>query len=260
MTAANRALVERFYSALWSPATACALAEHLADGFVEHLYAAGFSRAGLADYVTRRRNAYPDHAVTIHHCLSDGDLVFLFVEEHLADGIDYARAELFRIADGRIAEHWGGQVLDDKNRKNPNDTWRGSHVDRGTDHGARFGAAFEALDARGFDGQELETFAQSRTPDYRQHSPKGGDGRSGLVEILAKAKAAGIKVTMRRYRTIADGDFLVSHRLYDTSPPHPLMTRIYTFDMFRLNAAGQATEHWDVMDEVPDPDLLERMA
>jgi predicted SnoaL-like aldol condensation-catalyzing enzyme len=30
--------------------------------------------------------------------------------------------------------------------------------------------------------------------------------------------------------------------------------------MFRLNADGQAVEHWDVMDEVPDAALLARMA
>ena len=58
---------------------------------------------------------------------------------------------------------------------------------------------------------------------------------------------------------ILDGDFVVSHRLYDTKPTHPLMNRIYTFDMFRLNADGKAVEHWDVMDDVPSEEMLAKM-
>ena len=39
---------------------------------------------------------------------------------------------------------------------------------------------------RGFDGQELETFAISRRPEYRQHSPKGGDGLHGFLGRCAR--------------------------------------------------------------------------
>ncbi|MET0163953.1 MAG: hypothetical protein ABW318_02980, partial [Vicinamibacterales bacterium] len=185
--------------------------------------------------------------------------VFLFVQEHTGVNVDYARAEMFRLEDGLLVEHWNSCVLDEKNRKNPNQTFGGTPVDRTKDYARRFGAMFEAYDKRGFDGQEIDTFDQSRTAEYKQHSPKGGDGRAGLVEILGKAKAAGIKTSMTCYRTLCDGDFLVSHRLYDTNPTHPLMNRIYTFDMFRLDANGKAVEHWDVMDDVPSAELLDKM-
>ena len=125
--------------------------------------------------------------------------------------------------------------------------------------GVSIGARFEAWDQRGFDGQELDVFDISRIPEYKQHSPKGGDGLDGLVSILSKAKAAGIKTSMTCFRTLCDGDFVVSHRLYDTEPTHPLMNRIYTFDMFRLDAEGRAVEHWDVMNPVPSADYLARM-
>ena len=259
MSAETRARVEAYYRALWSADYDAAMRDHLAADYVEHDYAAGFSRDGLRDLVVRRRDAAPGHGIVVHKVLSEGDLVFVFAEEKMGDGVDVARAELFRLdGDGRIAEHWGAHVEDEKKRLNPNDTFGGSEVDRNVDHARRFRDTFEALDARGFDGQELDTFEISRR-DYKQHSPKGGDGIEGLVEILGKAKAAGIKVRMKRFRSLCDGDFLVSHRLYDTDPPHPLMTRIYTFDIFRLDADGKAVEHWDVMDSVPDPGLLEKM-
>ena len=259
MSESHRQLARAYYQALWSPQCATALEQYLAPGYREHQYTAGFTREGLRAYVEARRAAHPQQRMLIHHELSDGGFAFLFVEEQLGGGVDYARAELFRIEQGLIAEHWGAHVLDDKNRKNPNGTFDGARVDRSVDHARRHAAQFEALDRRGFDGQELETFAISRRPEYRQHSPKGGDGLHGLVEILGKAKQAGIKVSMSCKRTLRDGDFVVSHRLYDTSPPHPLMTRINTFDVFRLDADGRAVEHWDVMEPVPSADLLQHM-
>ena len=254
-----RELVANYYRGLYSGECRAAMAAYLAPEYREHQYSADFSREGLCRYVEERRRENPDHALVIHQTLSDGDLVFLFVEERLAAGVDYARAELFRLAGNRIVEHWGSAVVDDKNRRNANGTFDGSRVDRTKDYGRRFADQFEALDSRGFDGQEIETFEISRAPDYRQHSPKGGDGRHGLVEILSKAKAAGIRTTMTRFRTLCDGDFVVSHRLYDTRPTHPLMNRVYTFDVFRMDARGRAVEHWDVMEPVPSESLLQRM-
>ena len=259
MSAKNRELARAYYTALYSPDHDAAIAKYLSDDYVEHQYTTGFTKAGLRDYVKGRLAQYPEHRVVIHHALSDGELAFLFVEEKLGGKVDYARAELFRIADGKIVEHWGSHVLDEKNRKNPNNTWDGPQVDRSTDYAKRFAAQFEAMDIRGFHDQELETFGQSRTPEYKQHSPKGGDGCAGLVDILQKAKDNGIKTSMTCYRTLTDGDFIVSHRLYDTKPTHPLMNRIYTFDMFRMNADGKAVEHWDVMDDVPDESMLAKM-
>lgn len=259
MSAEDRARVKAFYVALWSDTPNAALSEYLAPHFVEHQYTAGFTREGLTEYVAGRRREHPEHQVVIHHVLNDEDLVFLLVEEKLGDNLDYARGELYRLKDGLITEHWGSSVLDAKDRKNQNGTFDGAQVDRTRDYARRFAATFEELDRRGFDCQELSTFSVSRTTDYKQHSPKGGDGRTGLVEILSRAKDAGIKTSMERYRTLCDGDFLVSHRLYDTQPAHPLMSRIYTFEVFRINADGQAVEHWDVMDAVPSADLLARM-
>jgi len=254
-----RELTVDYYRMLYSGRCEAAMAAHLRPDYIEHQYTADFSRAGLCRYIAARRRENPQHDVVIHQVLSDGDFVFLFVEEKLSAAVDYARAELFRLSGEKIVEHWGSAVLDDKNRKNPNGTFDGSRVDRSRDYARRFAESFEALDRRGFDGQEIDTFETSRTPDYRQHSPKGGDGRQGLVDILSRAKAAGIRTMMTRFRTLCDGDFIVSHRLYETRPTHPLMNRIYTFDVFRVDAQGRAVEHWDVMDPVPTEALLERM-
>lgn len=259
MKATNKAIVKEYYLKLYSPRFREAMSAFLADDYIEHQYTTGFTRQGLADYVEKRLAANPGHKVIIHKVIGDGDLVFLLVEEKLEGGVDIARAELFRVSDGIIAEHWGGQVVDEKNRKNANGTFDGPQPDPALDYGRRFLNRFLELDIRAFDGQEIDCFYETRTLDYKQHSPKGRDGLEGLVEILRGAKEKGIKVTMKQDKTLVEGDFLVCHRLYDTEPKHPLMNRINTFDIFRFNAEGMSVEHWDVMEDVPSEDMLNKI-
>lgn len=258
MSARNRDIVQAYYKALWSGHAEAAMADHLTPDYREHQASANFTRQGLAAAITARRDAYADHSVTIHHVLSDGDHVFLLVQESTGPGVDYARAELFRLEGGKIAEHWGSHVLDEKNRKNANGTFDGPQVDRTTDYAARYAEEFERLDDLAFNQHDLDAFHISRNPGYIQHSPKGRDGLSGLVEVLADAKQKGLNFRAKRLRTFTDGDFLVSHRIYDCDPPAPLMNH-YTFDMFRISESGEAVEHWDVMEDAPAPGLLEKM-
>jgi predicted SnoaL-like aldol condensation-catalyzing enzyme len=254
-----RRIVESYYRQLYSPDCARAISTYLAPNYIEHQYTAGFTSQGLRSYVLSRLKSYPSHRVTIHHVLGDGDFIFLLVQETLEANVDVARGELFRLAKGKIAEHWGSHVIDEKNRKNPNGTFDGTQVNRQLDYAKRFVKRFEELDLQGFNQGNIESFNESRVAEYKQHSPKGADGRDGLVKILAQAKANDQKITMAPKRVFCDGDFILCHRLYDSDPPHPLVTRINTFDLFRLNAEGKAVEHWDVMENVPSRELLARM-
>jgi predicted SnoaL-like aldol condensation-catalyzing enzyme len=259
MNAEYETLVRNYFAQLYSPMSAAAISTYLADGYIEHQYTAAFSVAGLRAYVDRRLAENANHRVIIHKVLSDDNMVFLLVEEKLDNGIDVARAELFRIDQGKIVEHWGAQVIDEKNRKNSNGTFDGPQPNRSVDYARKAAARFLELDLRGFDGQEIQCFYESRAPGYKQHSPKGGDGLEGLLNILRKMKESGQKMIMQPKRTLIDGDFIVCHRLYDSSPKHPLVNRINTFDLFRMDVDGKAVEHWDVMEDVPSMEMLTRM-
>ncbi|GLR65907.1 polyketide cyclase [Acidocella aquatica] len=259
MSSENEELISSYYQKLYSENYQAAISTYLADDYIEHQYTANFSKAGLAEYVRNRLQQYPQHRIVIHKIIRDADCVFLLVQEKLEHNIDIARAELFRIEGKKIAEHWGSHVLDEKNRKNSNGTFDGPQPDRSVDYARKSVARFEALDLKGFDGQEIEAFYESRTPGYKQHSPKGADGLEGLVDILKKMQAAGIKMVMKPKRVLVDGDFIMCHRLYDSNPPHPLVNRINTFDLFRFNKDGKAVEHWDVMEDVPAAEMLAKI-
>jgi predicted SnoaL-like aldol condensation-catalyzing enzyme len=183
--------------------------------------------------------------------------VFVFAQESLGGNVDYARAEMFRINDrGKIAEHWASHVLDEKNRKNANGTFDGMSVDRTVDYAARNVASFESLDDTAFNKHDLGAFRISRIPEYKQHSPKGGDGLEGLHAVLSNAMEKQLNFGFRLHHDLCDGDLLVSHRLY-FGDNHPLLNH-HTFDVFRFNKEGKAVEHWDVMDiNLPPPDRIE---
>src|ERR1700761_7137127 len=107
MSAENREKVMSYYRGLWSERRELAMSQHLADDYREHQYSAGFTKQGLSEFVEMRMREHSSHEVVIHHSLSDGDCVFLFVQERWGGDVDYARGELFRLASGKIAEHWG---------------------------------------------------------------------------------------------------------------------------------------------------------
>jgi predicted SnoaL-like aldol condensation-catalyzing enzyme len=259
MSAHNRALVEAFYKKLYSEAYVEVMAHTLSDHYVEHQYTADFTKTGLGRYVKNRLTQNPHHRIIVHKVLSEKDFVFLLVEEKLENNVDVARAELFRVVGDKITEHWSAHVIDEKQRKNGNGTFDGPQVNRDVNYARQHVARFLELDYRGFGQQEIECFYESRTREYKQHSPKGGDGLEGLVTILRKMKESGQKMIMQPKRAMVDGDFIVCHRLYDSFPKHPLVNRINTFDLFRINADGKAVEHWDVMEDVPTDDMLAKI-
>jgi predicted SnoaL-like aldol condensation-catalyzing enzyme len=251
--------VSNFYRRLYSADSAAAAAEDLSPDYVEHQAGTGFAEPGLLDYVRQRLARYPGHELIVHRTIAQGNLVFLHVEEKLRSGETVARGELFRLAGDKIAEHWCAQVLDKKPRNNPHGTFDGPDVDPGKDYGAKYLQRFDELDRRGFGRFEFDAFNESRTSRYIQHSPTGRDTVQGLVDVLVKLKALGIRMTMDVKRNLAEGDFIVTHRLYRTHPPFPEFKVINVFDLFRITDDGRADEHWDIMEEIASEHDIAKM-
>jgi predicted SnoaL-like aldol condensation-catalyzing enzyme len=94
-TEANRALVNRFAEHVLVGGEQTAAVEYLSgEGFVQHDPAAG-------DGVTAPNLVYS----AVHMVVAEGDVVLL-VSEGDAAGTAVALWDLFRLADGRIVEHW----------------------------------------------------------------------------------------------------------------------------------------------------------
>ena len=87
-------------------------------------------------------------------------------------------------------------------------------------------------------------------PDkYIQHSPGIGDGLQALMDLVKGFDKNIGHYSIEVKRLIAEDDFVFAHCLYSFGEP-PRYTAIA--EIFRLEG-GQMVEHWDVIQDVPDP-------
>ena len=82
--------------------------------------------------------------------------------------------------------------------------------------------------------------------DFVEHSPDTPSGRDAFVEFIAAAPVARAKLDLKR--VIADDEYVVVH--YHMSTPDDERGTAVT-DIWRL-VNGQITEHWDVVQPVPE--------
>lgn len=108
-TDANRALVRDFYTkALVDKQVRPAFEQYVAADFVEHKPdIPGGTRGAVVDFLEGVIKDVPDARWEILRTVADDDLVFLHVRFVPAPGAPpYAIADLFRVDNCRIVEHW----------------------------------------------------------------------------------------------------------------------------------------------------------
>lgn len=77
------------------------------DDFHDHSTLHGATFAHMVEFVAGFRQAFPQGTVTVQRLLVDGDFVVTQVEGRLSpDHSPDAAVEIYRMKDGRIAEHW----------------------------------------------------------------------------------------------------------------------------------------------------------
>jgi predicted SnoaL-like aldol condensation-catalyzing enzyme len=87
---------------------------------------------------------------------------------------------------------------------------------------------------------------QSVAADYVQHTQGIGQGREGLRRYLREiAWKRPHREFWRPIQIFVSGDFVILHKL---------LRLVIIIDVFRVNAAGQLAEHWDVVQSLPAPD------
>ena len=82
---------------------------------------------------------------------------------------------------------------------------------------------------------------------YRQHNPGAGDGPEAFVAFVTSFVKAHPALRFDLKRTIAEGDFVVTHS-HMTLNPADRGTAV--MDIFRLEK-GKIVEHWDVLQQIP---------
>jgi predicted SnoaL-like aldol condensation-catalyzing enzyme len=104
---ANLRLVKRIYSEVLGPIDSRAVDALFDPGYIQHNPNAATGSQGLKEMLDRAKVKYPHAEHRVKRMLADGDLVAAHVHVIFHPGDEgFAVVDLFRIARGKIAEHW----------------------------------------------------------------------------------------------------------------------------------------------------------
>ncbi|MHC5375236.1 nuclear transport factor 2 family protein [Enterococcus sp. LJL120] len=98
---------------------------------------------------------------------------------------------------------------------------------------------------------DAKTAEKLMTKDYIQHNPQAGDGRDSLLEHVNDLKNEFPNRTVDFKHLFADGDFVITHILFQMNPDD---LGIVGMDIFRFEGEKIA-EHWDVIQKIPENSL-----
>jgi predicted SnoaL-like aldol condensation-catalyzing enzyme len=104
---ANIRLVERVYEEVLGPIDSAAVDDLFDPGYIQHNPSIATGAESLKAMLDRAKQKYPDAVHIVKRMLADGDLVAAHVHIIFEPGTPgVAAVDIFRIEDGRIAEHW----------------------------------------------------------------------------------------------------------------------------------------------------------
>ena len=104
---ANRRLVANMYERVLKPLDSSRVDEFFARDYVQHNPLAATGAQGLKDFLDWARARAPAAEHRVKRLFVDGDYVIAHVHVIINPGdLGNAVVDIFRIAQGRIAEHW----------------------------------------------------------------------------------------------------------------------------------------------------------
>jgi predicted SnoaL-like aldol condensation-catalyzing enzyme len=115
----NKDVVTKFYNDVFIRHDMRKLDSYMRDDYIQHNQDCPQGKAGFVEFFNVIFKAVPDFSYTLKKMVSEGDIVMAFSRTagtHTggewigkeADGaaLDYDVVDIFRVQDGKIAEHW----------------------------------------------------------------------------------------------------------------------------------------------------------
>lgn len=102
---ANKKLVADFYQQLFGDKDTSAIDKYLKEDYIQHNPAAADGAEALKQLVTEWFKGAPKEKIDIQHIAADGDLVFIHLRSSRGTKV-VSVIDIFRIENGKIAEHW----------------------------------------------------------------------------------------------------------------------------------------------------------
>jgi predicted SnoaL-like aldol condensation-catalyzing enzyme len=104
---ANKAMVADYHAKVWNAKNLAALKDFVSEDYIQHNPHVGNGRAALEAFLGPSFEAMPAGKFTIARLVADGDIVVAHtLFQANADDRGTAVVDIYRIAEGRLAEHW----------------------------------------------------------------------------------------------------------------------------------------------------------
>ena len=115
----NKDVVARFYNDVFIGHDLSRLDTYMRDDYIQHNPDCPQGKAGFIEFFTVIFRAIPDFKYTLKKMVADGDIVMAYSattgthtggawlgKEASGNKLDYNVVDIFRVQDGKIAEHW----------------------------------------------------------------------------------------------------------------------------------------------------------
>lgn len=240
----NKELVRRFYTEVIGQNKTDLIAELFAADYIQHDSTVPSGPAGQITLVENLKTKTPGLVATIKHIGADGDYVAVHWQASATpdnEATGQAAVDLYRVSDGKIAEHW--DVFQDvpATTASGNSMFSDLYVYEQPKQDVTEGQeeanekmvvnAYKGL----FDDRNAAVVDQYWDPNYLQHNPQVPNGVDGLRGLVASLPP-GIKLEF--IQTLADDDLVYTISLDSSNRPFT--------DIFRV-VDNKIVEHWDVL-------------
>lgn len=103
----NKALVAALYAKVWNGHDIAALKDFVAEDYIQHNPHVGNGRAALEAFLGPMFESLPEARFTLMRLIAEGDLVVAHtLFQANASDRGTAVVDIYRVEDGRLAEHW----------------------------------------------------------------------------------------------------------------------------------------------------------
>jgi predicted SnoaL-like aldol condensation-catalyzing enzyme len=263
--AANKKLVHEFWRTVIVGGQSDKTADYLTDTFIEHNPLLPTGRTAFQRYVAEHSKAMavPTTIPDLVSLLAEGPYVVLVLISHYPEPDNSSntytstRFELFRVEQGRIAEHWdsslfrAGQVVPDYGQQNAVPV---TGIAGNAQHALLANASPQLFVNKrlAFDlwrnipeGGQEDLADLYLAPTYIQHNPNAATGREGFKEYFRRRPDSNVESYLETplVAMVAEGD-LVVQVLQTTRKQNDKTYQVPWFDMFRIEN-GVVAEHWD---------------
>lgn len=248
----GKALVVTFTNLLYNRHDLAAVNAYLSPDFIQHDPRIADGRAGLRAYLTTQNATYPHSYVSIKRVVGEDGLVAVHSNLVLERGTKgYAVLDLYRLVDGKIAEHWGTTQEVPATTVSGNDMFSTLSSPRVSRPNPVAPSALNerivtAMYTRVFVDKDVTAFDRYIVDPYYQHNPGFANGIQAAKDGVAGMFAAFPDFHTDIFRVIAEGDLVVIQSRGTLMPG--LASAV--FDIYRVRG-GKVVEHWDIIQTVP---------